>query len=116
MATFDGVTFLERGRGGGTFFPVHGFRQKVAILPIPGGSKVIIQTMGYDAAPLDIPARVTGAQLSSLRTKAKAGTQGTLSYVGGSITATLTSVDGPAEVKSGVDYYFCVLKFLTVAF
>jgi hypothetical protein len=69
-----------------------------------------LQLLGADAAPLDLPARVTASQLASLRSKV--AQSGTLAYVGGSITATLTDVADVVEVKQPNDHYFCVLRFL----
>lgn len=111
MATFAGITFLERGSGGGLMFPIHGARCKYALLPVPGGVKVYLQLLGQDAAPFDVPARVSASQLSSLR--GKVSTEATLDYAGGVITATLTDVADPIEVKKDVDYYFVTLRFLT---
>jgi hypothetical protein len=109
MATFASITFSERGKASGTFFPIHGARCRYAILPCPGGVKVYLQILGADAAPLDVPARVTAAQLASLR--GKVGQSGTLAYAGGSTSATLTEVT-PEEIKKDVDMYFVTLKFL----
>jgi hypothetical protein len=109
MATFAGITFGERGRGGGSFFPVHGAKSRIAILHAPGGDYVYVQSMGYDAAPLDVPAKVTAAQLASLR--GKVGTSDSLVYAGGTITATLESIDAQ-EVKRPNDVYFATLKFI----
>ena len=110
MATFSGITFLERGRASGTFFPIHGARCRYAVLPCPGGTKVFLQLLGFDAAPLDVPARVTAAQLTSLR--GKGAQSGTLDYAGGSTSATLAEVANVEEVKKEVDVFFVTLKFL----
>jgi hypothetical protein len=109
VATFSGVTFEERGKAGGTFYPIHGARCRFAVLPCPGGVKVYLQLLGSDAAPLDVPARVTASQLSSLR--GKVGQSGTLAYAGGSTSATLTDISAE-EIKKDVDMYFVTLKFL----
>lgn len=111
MATFDGVTFSERGTANGALLPMHGFKMNTAILAIPGGNTVIVQCLGYAAVPLDIPARVTAAQLASLR--GKVSTTGALVYVGGTITCTLTDVEGAQEIRQPNDVYFVTLKFLT---
>ena len=110
MATFSGISWEERGRGGGAFFPVHGVRLRYAILPAPGGPAVFLQLLGYDATPLDIPARVTAAQLAALR--AKVSTSASLDYAGGVITATLANVSEPQEIKKTNDLYFVTLNFL----
>lgn len=111
MASFGGISWEERGRGGGgTFFPVHGAKVRYATTPIPGGAKIILHILGKDAASVDVPARCTAAQLSSLR--GLAGTSGTLDYAGGVGTATLVSVDSPVEAKRGQDVYLVTLRFL----
>lgn len=116
MATFDGTTFQERGRASGTFLPIHGAKCRYAVLHVPQSSISYIQIAGVDGAPLDLPARVTAAQLASLR--GKVGTQGTLVYAGGTLTAigtscTLVEVSDVQEIKKDADMYFCTLKFLT---
>ena len=78
---------------------------------IPGGAKVILQCLGYDASPLDIPAKVTAAQLASLR--ALVGTSGSLVYVGGTVTVSLVDVGDPVEVKYPNDVFETTLHFLT---
>jgi hypothetical protein len=109
MASFAGITWQERGKASGTFYPIHGARCRYAVLPCPGGVKVYLQLLGSDAAPLDVPARVTASQLSSLR--GKVGQSGTLAYAGGSTSATLTEISAE-EIKAGTDMYLVVLKFL----
>jgi hypothetical protein len=90
--------------------PIHGARSRYAILPCPGGVKVFLQLLGADAAPLDVPARMTAAQLASLR--GKVSQSGTLAYAGGSTSATLVEVANVEEVKREVDMFFATLKFL----
>lgn len=111
MATFAGIAFSEHGTANGALLPMHGFKVNTAILHVPSSDTVIIQRLSWAATPLDIPARVTAAQLTSLR--GKVATTGSLVYVGGTITCTLTDVDGPQEVKQPNDVYFVTLKFLT---
>jgi hypothetical protein len=108
VASFAGISWEERGRAGGAFLPIHGAKCGFAVLTCPGGTKVFLQILGDDAVPLDVPARMTGAQLASLRTKIS--TSGPLASAGGSVTATLADI-APEEVKKDVDLYFVVLKF-----
>jgi hypothetical protein len=113
MATFGGITFLERGTGNGTFLPTYGQKARVVILPIPGGDRVYVQILGYEETPIDIPARVTAAQLASLRSAV--GTQASLAnFVGGTKNAILREVADVQEVTKGSDTYFCTLKVVIV--
>lgn len=110
MASFGGATFNERGQANGAMLPVHGARTRIAILNVPEGQPYI-QSMGFDAAPLDVPIQCSSSELDAL--KAKISSTASLIYAGGTITATLQDVADAIEVKSGAAYYRATLKLHT---
>jgi len=110
-ASFDGVSFGERGNGA-TSFPVWSVEGTVIVKKIPGGDKNVIQVIGNKLPRLAFIAKCTAAQLASLRTKAEALTTGTLDFSFETCTATLVSVTDAQEVGAGHDVYFATLNFI----
>jgi hypothetical protein len=110
MATFDGVTFQERGAGGGQGFPLWSAEATVNVILIPGGAPVI-QTGGNPPESLDMPFQCTTAQYSSL--KGKKGDQGSLVIASGSYTAILAGISG-VEVTASANKVHGSMRFLKV--
>jgi hypothetical protein len=109
MATFNSLTFDERGAGGGRDFPAHGAKYEIAVFVIPGGSPTI-QPIGDAAAEFTVPAQGTEAELDALR--GAVGTSATLEYVGGSVTARLREVSNATKVLDSAGVWQWSLAFL----
>src|SRR5687768_2667382 len=110
MATFDGVTFSERGGGAGLNFPLWSAEAAINAIPIPGGVPVL-QAGGNPPESLDLPFQATLAQYSSL--KGKKGLQGSLVIASGSYTAVLAGISGN-EVTASANVVQGTMRFLKV--
>jgi hypothetical protein len=108
-ASFAGVSFYERGGGGGQNFPRHGAQATTNVRHVPGGDRDVIQTGGKQKVQLALAIRCTASQLTSLR--GKVGTSSTLTYSGGSPTAYLESVTNVVEPTPRYDYILCTLNY-----
>lgn len=108
-ATFGGVTFGERGGGGGQSFPRHGAQAQTSVRHVPGGARDVIQSGGRQKVQLAMAIRCTASQLASLR--GKVGTSSTLAYSGGNVTAYLESITDATEPTPQFDYILCTLTF-----
>ncbi len=113
MASFDGITWGERGDGG-EFFPIDGAKLIGTIYRPPGGSVKILHTRYATERTLTTAGRVTLGQFSSLKAKARAGVEGSLTTQDASYTAVLQSVDSPAEVSTS-NLIFANLTFRITA-
>jgi hypothetical protein len=111
--SFDGTSTLgERGRGPGGPYPVWAITGNVVIKKIPGGDKTVVQIIGQKLPRLALIVKVTAAQLAALRTKAEAGTTGTLVFSFETATATLINVTDIQEQGAGHDVYFATLHLI----
>jgi hypothetical protein len=108
MATFDGVTFSERGESG-TMFPAWSAGVTITEHEIPGGAPVL-QTGGRKARRLSMPIRCTTAQYTSLL--GKVGVEGSLAIAYGTVTATLEGISDPVEITKTAGLWFATLDFV----
>lgn len=108
-ASFGGTEFLELFDGRLGVEPDTGVEYSVT--HIPGGSVTIVQSSGQAADTMDLPIGCTGANLSSLRTKARSATRATLVWHRGSEQARLVRVKSVQKVAN-VDAYKAVLEFV----
>lgn len=109
MASFSGITILERGGGNGQSFPTWSKSGVIAIKHIPGSDNNVIQVIGTALPRVGIPVKLSGAQLSSLR--AAIGSSGTLAFYFETTTATLESVTDVQQFRT-FDIYFATLNFI----
>ena len=110
MATLDGVSFEERGGGGGLNFPLWSAEGAVNVIVIPGGTPVI-QAGGNPPESLDLPFQCNTSQYSSL--KSKKGLQKSLVIESGSYTVVLVSISG-TEVTASANVVQGSMRFLKV--
>jgi hypothetical protein len=108
MASFGGATFKERGQNAQTF-PTWSRKADSAATHVPGGNVTVIETSGLAADRLSLGIRCSGAELTALY--AKVDTIGTLIFSGGTRSAYLDEIDGPAEVLAS-GKYFATLKLI----
>jgi hypothetical protein len=111
MATFDGVSFEERGQQG-KMNPRHGGQTRYIVHKVPGGSSYFTQVTGKEPFELNLPVQGTESNLESLRTKATTGTSATLAYSGGNVTARLVEVAEIVEVQYGGTVFQTQAKFI----
>lgn len=108
MSTFSGITFLERGGGGGQRFPTWSKGGIVVVKHVPGSDTNVIQVIGMALPRVAMPVKVSGAQLAALQ--AAVGSVGTLAFYFETTSARLTSVTDVQQVRT-FDVYFATLNF-----
>lgn len=112
MATFDGVTFSERGQGG-RLAPLHGAAVSYVVHRVPyGGYHVQVMSRAPEQR-FEMPAQMGSAVLSSLKGKAAPPVFDSLVYSGGTVDATLLEVRDVVEVSPDYDVYQATLVFGT---
>ena len=78
------------------------------MIKIPGGNTSVLQSAGRTMPAVTLPIACTGAALASLR--GAVGSNGTLVYHGGTVTARLSKV-GDGRKVGGYDVYEASLTF-----
>lgn len=106
-ASFKGTGFRELYSGG--LSPAgQDTEEQVTVIKIPGGNASVLQSAGRTMNPVTIPIACTSAALASLR--GAVGSNGSLVYHGGTVTARLTKV-GEARKAAQYDVYQASLTF-----
>jgi hypothetical protein len=109
-ASFKGIGFRELYSGG--LSPAgQDTEEQITVIKIPGGNTSVLQSAGRTMNPVTIPIACTSAALASLR--GAVGSNGSLVYHGGTVTARLTKVGEPrkAAMEDVYDVYQASLTF-----
>lgn len=106
-ASFKGTGFRELYSGGLSPAGLD-TEEQIAVVKIPGGNTSVLQSAGRTMAPVTLPIACTGAALASLR--GAVGSNGSLQYHGGTVSARLAKV-GEARKVAQYDLYQASLTF-----
>lgn len=112
-ATFDGNSFHE-SFDGGLGGPAPDTLLDYTAYHVPGGDTTVIISSGKAAQTFDVPAVFSSVSLAIFQ--AAVGDTGTLSYSGGSVTATLIGVVGARREQGAfgaITYYRGALRFIS---